>query len=803
MQLGRFMFQRTQLNHRRNWAKRWASIWAFVLLCAVGGLWPNHGHAAPGRAHRPSKDAASVLIQRLQSTPAGKERDELVDQILDHGDAAWPDVRSKLDALAAVKDGEDVVVDLLLGFGLASYEELANRIGKMGDSAARRIARQLLGGHYPKDDRQLQILSGLCAREDDELLLMVLPEVFSRNPTVALARVVRLVDDRRANLRAYAIDTLVAQNYTPGLQPMVRLLGIEQVKATPDNLTLRIKLISAIARLGKGNDAAADPLIAAVDVADQREAALDGLALVGAPAVRAAIFLMRTADRGRIETALAVLNHLRVQAAPELLPLIAGGDERTRALAMDMLAHLGVTSVRAEIVNMVRLKRFSDLRVGLQLALSMYDPSVRQLLLDLLTDKDPTVRTLVVDELWNLQDPETYLQLRTVAARDTDRPVRMQAALAIAGMGDAKALEFLRKMVDIQDTAERVAVIEALGRVDGLDAVPALARLLSDPADVVFRSALLALRKITFHSGPRRESEWLGWLAAEKRREPEKFEEVPSRIRKYAVDGIERAYQQVDEDDDRTIVVLSGPPYRDSTHLAPQVYRLANDFQLIVPKRAPGDGSAATTTLAERTADLDQLLNKVAVGQVVLLADPAGAHFALTYAAMRTKRISHVILHGGPWPSAQAVARMPGEVFDAMQAPWRDDVVWALRQHALLTSALQVRTISKGLWTALLQDQEQGRRLSADNLYPDGFTLEARERALHEVSLYEPKTLAVPTLLLLGDKAPWSASVAAEIAALGEGTKKQLRVVKVPDCKAFPLLDNPGVTLSAIHDFLK
>ena len=41
-----------------------------------------------------------------------------------------------------------------------------------------------------------------------------------------------------------------------------------------------------------------------------------------APAVKAAIFLLRTADKSRIDTALSVISHMRVQAAPALLPLL-------------------------------------------------------------------------------------------------------------------------------------------------------------------------------------------------------------------------------------------------------------------------------------------------------------------------------------------------------------------------------------------------------------------------------------------------------------------------------------------------
>jgi pimeloyl-ACP methyl ester carboxylesterase len=757
---------------------------------------------APVQAKAP-KDTPAALLQRIQKLAPGKERDETVDALIDHGDAAWNEVKTHLDALATLKDGEDVLVDLLLGFGLTSYDEMVLRLPKLTDPAARRIARQLLSGHYPKDDRQLQALTGMVAREDDELLLLILPEVLARNPTVALARTVALIDDKRPNLRAYAVDTLVAQHYQPAIQPMVRLLGIEQVKATAENLNLRLKLINGIARLSKGIDVGVDPLIAAVEVPDQREAALDGLTLIGAPAVKAAIFLLRTADRGRVETALTVLSHLRQQAAPELLPLLQVGDERTRGLAMDVLAHIAVPDVRAEIIRLVKAKRFPDMRQGIQLALTLYDESVRQMLFDLLADKDPGVRLLVIEELWNLQDPEAFLQMRTTAARDPDVHVRMAAAKAVAGTGDPKATEFLRRMIEVQDTQERVAVLELLGRIDDLGAVPALARLLGDPSDIVFRTTLSALRRLTFHAGPRRESEWLAWQAAEKAKEPEPFEKIAATLRKYAVDGRERAYLEVDEDDDRTIVVLSGAPFRDASHLAPHVYRLADDYRILVMRRGVGDGTAAGQTDAERTADLDKLLEKAGVDKAVLLADPAGAHFAMTYAALRPKKVSHVILHGGPWPTPAAIERLPGEVAEAMLPPWRDDAIWALRQHAFLAANLQRRTVMRGVLTALVNDVEQARKVKADNLYDDAFTIDAQQRATSEALNFDPRQVAVPTLVLLGDKAPWAASTIRELATLTGPAKKFVRAVKIPDSKGFPLLDNPTETTRQITEFLK
>ncbi len=512
---------------------------------------------------KPRGQSAAQLLHTIQTHAPGKERDEAVDALIELGDSAWPDVRSHLDAIGGQKGGEDTVVDLLLGWGQLSYDEAVARAPKLGDTAARRLVRQVL--RYKEDERRTKILTSMLQRHDDELLLLVLPELLATDPPPVLARLLQLVDDPRPNLRAYAIDTLVAQKHMPALQTVVRLLGIEQLKPTADNLNVRLKLIGAAARLGGETDAAVDPLLSALSVPDQREAALDGLLHVGAPAVKQAIFLLRTADRGRMETALAVLNHLKTQAAPQLLPLVTSSEPRTRNLAADVLAQLAVPDVRDDLVRMVRSKKVPDLRQALVLCMTLYDESVRKLLLDLLKDPDVKVRTLAVEQLWRAADPETFAALRTAATRDGDMHLRMMATQAVIGVGDPKGVELLRKMAIVNNQEERLAVLTTIGRVDDEGAIPTLLQQLGDPSDEVFRAANNAIRRVTLHSGPRREGEWNAWLSEEKERGKESYEEKIGAVKRFSVDGRELQYLERQDGDAHTIIVVSGPPFRDAT----------------------------------------------------------------------------------------------------------------------------------------------------------------------------------------------------------------------------------------------
>ncbi len=745
--------------------------------------------------------SAAQLLHAIMTHPPGKERDEAVDGLIELGDSAWPEVRSHLDAIATQKGGEDTVVDLLLGWGQLSYDEAVARAPKLGDVAARRLVRQVL--RYKEDERRTRILTTMLQRHDDELLLLVLPELLATDPPPVLARLLQLVDDPRPNLRAYAIDTLVAQKHMPALQTIVRLLGIEQLKPSADNLNLRLKLIGAAARLGGESDAAVDPLLAALSVPDQREAALDGLLHVGAPAVRQAIFLLRTADRGRMETALAVLNHLKIQAAPQLVPLVASPEARTRNLAVDVLAQLAVPEVREDLVRMVRGKKVPDLRQGLMLCMTLYDETVRKLLLDFLKDPDVAVRKLAVEQLWRAADPETFAALRSTATRDADMHLRMMATQAMVGVGDPKAIDLLRKLAIVNNQEERLAVLTTIGRVDDEGGIRALLDQLGDPSDEVFRAANNAIRRITFHTGPRREGEWTEWLASEKERGKEPYEEKNGTLRRFEVDGRELQYLERQDGTERTIVVVSGPPFRDATHLVPHVWRLEDNNRIVVLQRGPAERSVMALSENDRARELAGLIDALRVEKVVLMADAAGAHLAMTYAAKHPDQVSHVVLQGGPFPSSEALKRLPSEVLLAMPSLWRDDFLWALKQNSLLEANARKRVLTRSMLTGLLADPDFARRVTANNVFDDGFEGETLERAVADATADEIKEVQVPTLLLVGDKAPWAASAQSDVAAMTGAQKKIVTLTRLKNAGGMPLIDAPNEAAAAILGFLK
>ncbi|MBM4343522.1 MAG: HEAT repeat domain-containing protein [Deltaproteobacteria bacterium] len=778
---------------------RWATCVALGGAAVAAPLPPCPALAAPKQAQ---KATAGQLIKQIIALSPSKDRDAAVDDLIELGEAAWLEVRAALDAIAASNAGEDVVVDLLLGFGAPAWEDILTRTPKMNDLRALRVARQVL--RFASDDRQAQLLESLLGRGDEALLLLVLPELVARNRPAVLLRLVELVDDQRPGVRNFAIDTLVAKKHTAALPALVRRLGVERLKPTADNLTLRIKIINAIAHIGADTDAPVPPLMEALELPDQRDAVLDALQVVGAPSVRAAAYLLQTAERNRIETALIVLSHLRIHAAPELVPVLGNArDETTRALIADVLAHLAVPEVRAEILRMVRERKFSELRQGLLLAVTLYDAQVRQLLVELAGDKDLGVRRIALDLLWRLADPETWPVLRHMATRDEDVHTRILALRAMVGTGDPKVVDYLHKLAVVNNVDERLEVLQAIGRVDDLGGAPVLAQQLSDPNDAVFRAALNSLRRLTFHNGPRREAEWLAWIEAENQKKSDGYEETEAVLHRFDVDGREMGWLEAGSPDDKTIVVVAGAPYRDAGHLMPHVWRLAGSYHVAVLQRGISPFSAATLSEAVLSQELGKMLQALKKKQVALLGDHTTAHFVLRYGNEHPDRVAAVLLHGGPWPTVAAVRGLPGEIEAALPQPWKEDALWAQQQAGLLVPALRQKVLARAHLAAILGDPEFARGVRPTLLFDDGFSLQARDRALADAATFDPAKAQVPMLVLQGTKAPWSKSTFEAIDKLPAGVRKQIKLVRLEDCGAMPLVEAADAAVAAVKEFLR
>ena len=198
-----------------------AVIVAATLVCAV-----QTPRLAEAKVAATKADAAkaSALIAKIIAMAPGRERYKAVDQLIDLGDAAWPTVQAALPRLSQSREGESVVVDVLLGFMDLSYEAMPAWLPKLSDGAARRVTKFLL--RLKADKRQHTALKSLMGRRDRGLLLLVLPALMGHDRPAVLRRMLTLIDDPRPEMSAYAIDTVATHRYKPAMSVLVRLLGI-------------------------------------------------------------------------------------------------------------------------------------------------------------------------------------------------------------------------------------------------------------------------------------------------------------------------------------------------------------------------------------------------------------------------------------------------------------------------------------------------------------------------------------------------------------------------------------------------
>ena len=218
-------------------------------------------------------------------------------------------------------------------------------------------------------------------------------------------------------------------------------------------------------------------------------------------------------------------------------------------------------------------------------------------------------------------------------------------------------------------------ILEVLGRIDTWQkAVPYVADLLGDPNHNVFLAALGTLRRMTFHSGPQRTAAWKAWYAAEIKRGNQIPQNVQPVMRRFVVDGHEMGYLEAGSG--KTIVVVSGPPFRDASHLASQMWRLADEYRVAVMHRAPGPYAGRRASLAQRERELQAMIGRLAVRPVVLMTDVAGARFALHFARKHRRDISKIILHGSHWPSRSGLEALIGQVDNAVRQEIREDMRW-------------------------------------------------------------------------------------------------------------------------------
>ncbi len=261
----------------------------------------------------------------------------------------------------------------------------------------------------------------------------------------------------------------------------------------------------------------------------------------------------------------------------------------------------------------------------------------------------------------------------------------------------------------------------------------------------------------------------------------------------------------------RPIVVVHGGPGLDHSYLRPWLEPLAETYQIVLYDQRGLGGSDATLdaesiTMELYLTDLDRIRERVAERErVTILAHSWGAIPALLYALERPERVESLILVNPVEPGARfqeetnarvTARRDPADqrAIDSLTATpafaqndvatlnqvffhvFRGTFSDPLRADSLLELDLHRRTA------------QQGQRVAALLMTP-----------LQGLDFWdELPTLDVPVLILHGDGDPIPMEM---VQALDEALPRSQLVV-IQDAGHFPFIEQPGVFLGAIQQYL-
>lgn len=202
--------------------------------------------------------------------------------------------------------------------------------------------------------------------------------------------------------------------------------------------------------------------------------------------------------RASYNTKQALVDALTKAAASEglklvdrLLPLIAAGDASTRNAVVKILLGVGDATavIKRYLIFAKTLAGFVRDR-SLDLLRTFGDQLIEPVI-ELLHDSDADIRSSAISVASAFEDPRV-VPATIELLKDPDWWLRISAADTLGKLKDPRAVEPL--IAALPDADVKWAAIEALGRIGDARALPALGRMLADPAPDVRIEVIQALR---------------------------------------------------------------------------------------------------------------------------------------------------------------------------------------------------------------------------------------------------------------------------------------------------------------------
>ncbi len=203
-----------------------------------------------------------------------------------------------------------------------------------------------------------------------------------------------------------------------------------------------------------------------------REAAIDALRSIGAPAVDAVGTYLTAPDLSVQESASAILAAIADERV--LVPLIASLHSEDWIVRMHAAKALGRVRNAGAIEPLIPLlqDKVKAVREEAAAALAAIGDAAIPSLLNALQHEDWLVRLHAVESLGKARSKQAVNPLLSVLFNDRDSAVREDAVRALGEIGNSQAVEHL--LMVLREPALRTVTVEALGRIGDRRAVPTL-----------------------------------------------------------------------------------------------------------------------------------------------------------------------------------------------------------------------------------------------------------------------------------------------------------------------------------------
>lgn len=347
----------------------------------------------------------------------------------------------------------------------------AKRLERLGPESRGAIAALLDAWHWtwPRKNDRLYIMQQRRRRDDMRHAV--------RNALIAIG------PDAVAPVAAAADDTN-AESLGAVLEHMGSPKSIEPLTATLDSLSSRVRK-SAVVALGQAGSRAVPALATALRDSEPaiRRTAASALAEMGEPAAVAALVVEGRRQHGGPEEARTAIARVDdPQAAPVLVAAINDRNQHVAAAAVRALGSVGDRAAVEAVIPLL-LSEHANVYAAARDTLDILDPAwptsdvVREIapaLVAALESPDGAARRRSIHVMRRARHPVFIDPLLGVLSADDGRTAAA-AARALADLGEARAVEPTIMAIErAQEAAPRDAMVEALGRLGGKEALATL-----------------------------------------------------------------------------------------------------------------------------------------------------------------------------------------------------------------------------------------------------------------------------------------------------------------------------------------